>query len=411
MSGSGSDGVPVSNPTASQSDAGVGILTLRDVIEHLADHRFGIAQDIEHSVLKRAARGAYRDLINAHNWRYFIREWQLILRPAYSTGTVSYDHTGGSIERKLTLAGGTFPDWAMHGRVRIGSNVYGIDRRVSGTVVELDGVLNPGADVSSTSDWEIYRNAYPLPNGFIRAQQIHSNNPWSHCYVEPEEWMRYERELRYSGKPFRWTILADDERDGGFQLRLMGFPPSTEPLAFFYQHRGEEPVLSGIEAKTFAGTVSVTGTSVTGSGTSFDASMIGAYLRVSADATTEPTSLDGLNPYVEQVKIRSVESATALTLATDSSASYSGKKYVISHRFDLEPGMINALLRGAEYQLAMLIADPRTVEARRQSYMLALRTAAEADYRTDLRMESGSKMGPQPNATYDPYTFDFGENA
>lgn len=393
------DGSPVSISSPSEQAGGVGVVTLHDVIEQLVEGRFGLASDKEYAVVKRAARASYRDLIVRGFWRYMLREWQIAMNAPYDTGTIVYDHADGASERLVTLSDGTWPDWAQYGRLKIGNSVYVVERRISGTALTLHNVLNPGDDIASTGDWVLYRNTYPLPDGFVRIQDMHQENYWMHCYIEPDKWMEVERERNYSGKPFHWTVMHDDERDGAFAVRTMGYPDQAENLYFFYQHRGREPVLSGFETATTAGTLTLNSgsTSVTGSGTSFDSRMVGSYLRVGDSGTEVPTSQDGLTPFLEEHKIKSVESATALTLYTEPSQTLSAKKFHISDYFDLEPGMINALYRGAEWQLSLIMRDLKSAEKQEEVYLRSVRLATEADYRAHLRHESGSKMGFYPS--------------
>jgi hypothetical protein len=414
MSGSTSDGSLVSSPAVSSSDAGVGIVTLRDLVEHLTDYRFGLAQDQTYAIYKRAARAGYRDLVNAYNWRYYLREYQVNLVAPYDTGTLAYDHSGGAVEYLATLAGGTFPTWATYGRLRLAGAVYSVNQRLSGTTLQLDPLLNPAGDVASTSDWVLYRNTYPLPSDFVRIQDLHNSNPWMHCYVEPDEWMQHERSYNYSGKPFRWTVVADSKRDGGFAIQTAGYPNEAEGMWFFYRCRGTEPYQSGFESKATQGTITLTegSSSVIGVGTAFSERMVGMYLRASENGTDEPSSLDGANPYAEQHKIKTVSSATSLTLHTTPSDSLAAVKYCISDHFDIEPGMVNSLYRAAELQLAILGADAKTIQGKRETYLQALRLAVESDHRIEIPIVAGSRLGAhQGLSNYDPTQFDYGDNA
>lgn len=80
----------------------------------------------------------------------------------YNTGTVSYDHTGGSSERLVTLSGGSFPAWVdTDAAITIAGVRYPIASVLSSTTLTLNAasstntVNNPGADVGSTSNWSV----------------------------------------------------------------------------------------------------------------------------------------------------------------------------------------------------------------------------------------------------------------
>lgn len=67
---------------------------------------------------------------------------------SYSTGTVVYDHTGGSSERLVTLTGGSFPAWVDAGaRIKVGTDWGTIASRINATNITLSS--GPSADVSS----------------------------------------------------------------------------------------------------------------------------------------------------------------------------------------------------------------------------------------------------------------------
>ena len=84
---------------------------------------------------------------------------------SYNTGQVSYDHTGGSSERLVTLTGGSWPGWvSTDAAITIAGTRYSIASVPTTTTLTLSAtsstdVNNPGTDVSSTSDWQV--EAYP----------------------------------------------------------------------------------------------------------------------------------------------------------------------------------------------------------------------------------------------------------
>ena len=116
------------------------LYTYQDVIDHLLDW-LGVAVD-DNSLrqVKSAILSAYRELPNLRNWSYYYNRTRLNTVADYSTGTITYDHTGGSSERLMTLASGTWPTWAEFGVLKVGSNYYSIASRDSATQITLNAV-------------------------------------------------------------------------------------------------------------------------------------------------------------------------------------------------------------------------------------------------------------------------------
>lgn len=378
--------------TPSTPSTFINAVTFRDVIEHLSDYMFGNGQDAENRILKRAVRAAFRELMDSHKWRYALAEFPIYVVEPYETGTVAFDYTGGANELQLTLTDGTWPSWAASGRVKIGSNIYPVNLRVSDSIVTLDATINPGEDVASTSDWIIYRNVYQLPDDFQRIDDIIDNGTGlNHFYVDPSDWLRYERYQPGLGEPFAWTITNDPKRSGAFAVRTVGYPTTDKELMFLYQRHFTDPVFSGYEIKCTVGTVAVTSGSatITGTSTTFDAGMVDSILRISTDGTTEPTGNDGLNPFTQEFKIKSYTSATVLTAYSNATANASGKKYVVSSHIELAHHMLNALLRCAERQLCLISKDQKKQATANDEWMRALRLALENDDKLLIMRHSG----------------------
>ena len=139
------------------------VVTYSDMLDYITALTDGGARTKDLRMHKEAILGAYKDVAMNNEWAYYMTEGRINLSSSYNTGTVVYDHTGGSSERILTLSGGTWPSWIQYGRVKIGDSTYPVDTKVSSTVVTLREDNNPGADVSSSS-YTSYRSAYALPS-------------------------------------------------------------------------------------------------------------------------------------------------------------------------------------------------------------------------------------------------------
>ncbi len=105
--------------------------------------------------------------------------------------------------------------------------------------------------------------------------------------------------------------------------------------------------------------------------------MVGSYMRF-GDTTNIPDGLGGLNPYVEQKKIISFTNATTLVLDSAVDNAYTGVKYCISDPCDIPVSMIDALYRGAEWQVAIGVRM-KDADQKAALYQDALIHAFEAD--------------------------------
>ena len=80
------------------------LFTYQDALEHLEAHTLGGVMDSERRDFRSAFLGAYSDLASRYDWLYYHTEHEIRLEATYSTGTIAYDHTGGSNEREVTLS-------------------------------------------------------------------------------------------------------------------------------------------------------------------------------------------------------------------------------------------------------------------------------------------------------------------
>lgn len=123
------------------------IVTFGDLVEHAVDYVGGSSADVLRDA-RRCVLQAYRALTNARPWSYLATHGRIVTSAPYSTGTIAYDHAGGTYPREVLLAGGTWPAWAGLGaHLRLGGVVHAVAERRSDASLSLDEVLNPGADV------------------------------------------------------------------------------------------------------------------------------------------------------------------------------------------------------------------------------------------------------------------------
>lgn len=370
------------------------LFTFQDAVHHCLDFMGGEVspQAIRHARI--AAQSALRELHTASMWHYLYTQGRLTTSAPYSTGTVTYDHTGGTYERQLTLSGGTWPTWAAYGTVVINSVPYEIEARKSATVVTLTETTNPGADITSASTFNIYRDNYTLPDDYKSGFTFEANLQWHGMeYVHPKNWI-YNRSRTAgseSGTPLIYSVMGDSHLKNRLAIRMYPYP--IESLTYDYIYARKPDDLNWFEYKE--GTVSTTAssTTVTGSGVSFNSTMVGAVMRIKATDTTVASGVTESGPfgfdrnayYVHESIIASVTNSTTVELVDAIPETLSGVRYVISSLVDVEgESMLLAYQRLLEKQVSIKMnmeSKGEYVQLARQALILA----READARYSER--------------------------
>ena len=366
------------------------IFTFQDVVEQVLLENS--LQREETSVLSRVRHAvvqSYRDLPNYTDWLYYKRLAHLQTDAVYQEGTVAYDHTGGAYERELTLTGGVWPANAGLGVVYVNRIHYPVESRVSDTVVTLSAHANPGADLASqTYKW--YRDSYPLPAGYRSNGRLVDSSDQANLfplsYVAPDAHLSIQRDFWGSttNRPEWWTIRQDGRYMSGLAI-ILGRPPNEErTYEFTYNADGQR-----LHTEKYSeGTVSLSGSTVTGVGTNWNQQMVGSIIRFSGDDEMEPSGVSGYfsqsaeeyNPYVQQRSVMRVASGTSL-LVDAPGAALGGVKYTISDPVDLETGsMYTAFLALVRLNYGILTKD-NGIRALREDWKEQLRIAMETDYR------------------------------
>lgn len=370
--------------------------TYQDAVDHLCDFMGGSALDTGQRLVLKGVQNAYTRFVNERSWRYLYSPGRVNLNAPYSTGTVSFDLTGGTYERQLTFSTALpalVQTWIKFGRIRIDDVVYEIDDLKSSTVVTITERHCPTADLT-TETFTLYRNQYPLGCGFRKMCDFTAENRWGSCYVPPDEWLYLERHENATGTPYHWTVLADPEVNGSYVLAIEPYPTTAETLDFLYQRAARPIRLSGYESQCRTGTVTISAdnTVVTGVGTAWTTDMQGSYMRFTL-GTSVPDGLGGLSPYLEQRKIRAVTNTQSLVLDTSVDFSYSSKPFVITDPVDLPETFWEAFVRCCEWQLAMTgrVKDAST-QQHAAFYQAALRRCFEMDNVTEIPRRFGGDV-------------------
>lgn len=367
------------------------VLTFQDAIEMLlAFGRSRTGRSFVPEMMRTCIRDARDEIALAHDWSWLEQRARIILRAPQTDGTIEYDHTGGeTCERQLTITDSTWPSWAADATVVIDGLTCDVASVESSTVLQLDESMNPGADVDAETEYSLRPRWYLLPSDFqslmavSRASSLANATPLS-----MEEIMRRESGLSATGEVTYYAVGPVHGNYGRMAIYTYPCVTTATSVDILYRKRLRDLRYSGNGALESVGTVTVSGTAVTGSSTTFQSSMVGSILRFSRTSAT-PTSMDGLNPWVEQGVIASVESTTALTLDTAVEEAHSAKGYVITDPVDIDVSARQVYLACCRRRLleSALDMDPRP---EREQYAISLRQAKGGDCRVTEPIYAGS---------------------
>lgn len=379
------------------------LLTYRDAVDQAmayVGHGIGSAAQAD---IYRAIHGALRELCDAHPWSFLFKHHRIYRYAPETTGTITYDHTGGTYERELTLSGATWPSWAEDAVVRIDGLIHHVEARKSSTVVTLDVNLNPGADVDAGTSFSIWPAYHALPHDFIAMSEPWDESLWRFgTPVDYSQFLSLQRYESHTGDVRHYCIRGIDDLYGAQGLYLHPPTDSDETIDFIYRRAPRQLRYSGMDSSVdTAGTITVTAasTAVTGASTAFDDAMIGSVLRIGRSASNVPTGLDGLYPFAEERVIVDVTSATVATLDANVATTRSGVKYCVSDPIDIDRAAYNAFMRCVEKHLAI----GRNMKHKGDALALyeeALRKAKGTDNRVRQRQVAG-EVTRYPSRIYD----------
>lgn len=332
------------------------VYTWRDFIVDLAD-QVGLGNSgLDDRRLRTATLDAYRDLCNKRDWNFLIKTWKFRLT-AKANLTASYDHTGGSSERLVTVTSGTVPTSLRDYLVLIDDVPYEPDEYLTSTTFTLSLRNNPAADVASGT-MTLVRVYYPCPADFKTAYHPEAdNNLGGLSFIHPSELHAFlMRGTPQYGEPRGVAVVPHPKLIGQRALAVIPFTSTARVCSLMYHGRGRDLKITGM-ASTHVGTFTldtgVDANRATLTGTTVSAALIGSIFRLRADTNT-PENVDGEYPYDQQAVIIGVNvGSNYVLLDRDMAASYTAKAYVISDPVDVPQEAITALKAGARYYHAM----------------------------------------------------------
>jgi len=373
------------------------LLLYADVVEHLekwANQR-GKSPNLE--LIKWSTVRAYEEVTNYHDWTFLLRPWRLHLKAPQTTGTIAYDYTGGTHERMVTLTGNTWPSWAIDGVIKFttasGNNVVSRVATVeSTTVLTLDPNFCPDADVAAGTSYSLYRQYYVLPADFLSIVGIVGENSWME--VNPSAMpslLSLEKWDDTTGDVQKYCVAEAPDMFGSLAVYL--WPPidSDQTLDLTIKRHARTLRYCGQDvALEFPGNVSVVSDSaaIAGTSTKFEADMVNSIIRLSRNSS-QPTSYQGRNPFVEERAIAAVADLLAATADSTFSATRTDVGYIISDPIDLNRAAYPAVMACTEKFLgdALGLEDAGRLFAKAER---ALQQAAGNDKRTRQRRIAGS---------------------
>ena len=385
----------------------VNIFTYKDAIDHVVDFLGANVGGEVSRTARRAVMSAYRALTMAHRWTYFYQRGRISSVAKYSTGTISYDHTGGSNERMVTLTGGTWPTWSNYGAIKISDIVHQVASRVSDTIITLSVNSNPGADVAAATTYTLFRDTYVLPGDFLALDSlVNMSNLLYPSHVHPRDWLSQQRLNASPATPRIFTIMGDPNYFGAMAVAFFPPPDAVYQFDFIYQRRPRPLIIDEYKAGTV--TASSGATTIAGTGTTWEAKHVGSVIRLSTSTSTAVTGLVGGNPFATERTITAVGSTTSITVDSAWTETYTGTTYSISDPVDIEEGaMLNAFMRMAEKEAAI----ERNMKDKASMMTIALQALLEAkaaDSRTFGRRVAHVGQVVRPRLSWMPAGTDSG---
>lgn len=372
--------------------------SFRDAIEHVLDGT--VSGDKSARNLRSARRAvfeAYRDLPNKREWRYYHRRYQFASSAEQTSSTLVFDYTGGTYERMATIAAGTWPSDAIFYELIIDNVRYEVEDRKTSTIITLTERANPGADVAAGTSYTLARNSYPLPDDFGSLDTLAEvgSNGFALEHVYLDEFLRRRSHSSEVEQSTYYTTVPTPKYAGGLAILLGPSPTSAEYYELAYRARPRQP---RVELYNI-GSVTTTASSavVTGTSTAFAAAHVGCVLRISADDNPPATLIGSLldtnvSTYCDQGIIKSVDSATQVTLQQAVSTAVTTKPYTISDHLDVEAGaMWTYFLRLCEAYFAQFESRKDAPE-RLALAELAFQQAAWSDQRGRAVQYSGGEI-------------------
>ena len=328
-------------------------------------------------LVDEAINQAYRKLAGCHPWTYLHRRAQINTNAEQASGTVAYSVS----TNVMTLTGATWPSWVAQGVIIIGGSIYAVQNYVTSTTVTMNPSRAPATDVAAGTAYVLVQLEYPLPPDFQRMEDLITvGNVWITRQIEPGSLLQTERLFWNPSRPWMYMVRGSTYFPGRMCVEFAPPPDQQYTYDISYFALPRQRTLGGPYSE---GTVSVSGTSVTGVNTAFTQSMVGCRLR-QGTVTSIPQGEYGPNGSTAENTIAVVNSSTSLTLV-DAGQTSTNVQFIIDDPVDVERVALDELFcRMCEFEFASLTRDDKRSE-KEQDMIRALNNARARDVRTTPR--------------------------
>lgn len=341
-------------------------MTLLDAVNHvLRSGDVTMSQPDAKAAGLRAVRFACGNIASYHRWKAYQAYTTVMIHGPYSTGTITYSSSTGVV----TLTGGTWPDWAQYGELRIGSDEYAVSEVVSSTEVKLADRSRPSEDISSTTFRLIQRRA-PLPLDFKAGSKVFEvSDELEVTNVGDGTLAQMQARYNETASSYDVSAITGDPRFYGYFLNVSPAPQANTYFRMLYDRYPRSPEILNV-----VGEASSSGTTLTASTSIFTERHIGSLIRF---GIVDPYDGDG-SISAERI-ITAVSSGTSATI--DLPLTLDQMAVVISDPIDApsEP-MRTAILRLAEYEFNRFSGSDKRKQLERD-WIMSLEAAMVDDNR------------------------------
>lgn len=359
----------------------------QDVVDYLLTATGGGAQDGEHKAVRQAAIQAYREVVQCRQWLWHTKTNSFVAE------NVTAAVTGVTVGQNTITVASTAN--LVVGRLVTCADFFDEPCRITAIspgIVTLDQQAKRSIGVGEQPVLTM-QTFFNLPQELRDIDALVSHTVGTlHCYLTPQEWHRLEINTKGTGEPYYYTIMRSDSEPDRYQIRFVGMPTNGTVIHYTYRYTPKEIKYMGYERLCRQGTVTASGTTVTGANTAFPEDIAGSVIRFGT-TNTEADPVGSLAPFVHERLVTARNSPTSLTIDAPLEAAPL-TRYAISDQLDVSPVMYTAVLSAAEMWYARIAGKPGDTAV--QMYMRDLRLAMEQDVVSPLSGRPNHLPYPTP---------------
>lgn len=296
----------------------------------------GKATPMSEALFKRAIQDAIRVLPSLHEWQYYRRQARFKSSPQAEM-TVTYDASGGSVERLLTITSGdTWPQDASYGHIVIGGRTYRIEKRLSDIQATLEADFTPLGDFTSSVLWQ--RPSYRFSREIAKVHYCHNltiDRPVQYVPSADHQAGSYDPWLR-GGYTEWFTWQNRGNRFGSSEFVLIPPPTTAQEFEVSATVVPHIPTINAVNGSVLEGTTNAS--QITSESAVFDQRIIGTILRISRDSSP-PTEFNSGN-WEFQAFVTGVTDTNTLNISEPLPATYAGRGFVLSSPIDVDSAVM-----------------------------------------------------------------------